>query len=213
MNNLITIISYFEPISTLLEKLEKYDREISSEVKSDYYVNGYASAICLLAVVCLESYSMRVRYINNASQKQIDRINVSKYLKLLYQDFPYEDELTEIFILRDVLAHNHLLEISYSWANEKDMILQEVNKRSKGDKKYRQLVDIEKNVTKTLGLNVNPIKVGSTDVKIVLQTMWKVLLFLENKNINQCCVSQISAIHKGKIVKFGKIIGMPETCT
>jgi hypothetical protein len=213
-DSLVTIVgsSYFEPISALLEKLEEYDGGNSNEVQTGYYVNGFASAICILAVVCLESYVMRVRYINKATQEEIDKVSVPKYLKRLYQDFPFEDELFEIHILRDVLAHNHLWEISYSWDDENTMILGSVSKWSSGDNKYQNYVDAA-NVTKKLRLNVSPIKVGSNDAISVLQTMWKILIFLEKKNRNQCYVSHLQAVYKGKLTKIGEIVGMPETCS
>ena len=214
-DSLVTIVgsSYFEPISILLEKLEKHDNGSSNEVQSGYYEKEYAASICILAVVCLESYIMRVRYINEASQNQIDKTPVVPYLKSLYSDFPFENELLELHILRDVLAHNHLWEITYSFSDESEMELKEVTKRSAGDKKYRQRVDADNHVTKTLGLNVNPVRVGVSDVTTVLKTMWKILLFLEGKNRNQCYVSHLMAVHKGNLVQFGEIIGMPETCT
>lgn len=138
---------------------------------------------------------------------------VAKYLKSLYADFPFEAELNEVFILRDVLAHNHLLEINFSWDNEKGMNFHSANRYSSGDYKFKNYVDISNNTTKTLGLNVIPIKVCGSDVKKVLQTTWKILLFLENKNRNQCYVSHLHTRHKGKYKHFGEIIGMPETCT
>ncbi|WP_031435091.1 hypothetical protein [Methylomarinum vadi] len=214
-DSLVTILgsSYFEPISALLEKLEKHESNISNQVQSGYYEKGFAASICILSVVCLESYVMRVRYINSANQDHIDRTPVVSYLKSLYPDFPFENELLELHILRDLLAHNHLWEISYSFNEDDEMEISEVEKRSSGDKKYRQRVDTENHVTKTLGLNVNPIKVGASDVKLVLQTMWKILLFLESKNRNQCYVSHLRAVYKGTLRQFGEIIGMPETCT
>ncbi len=214
-DSLVTIVgsSYFEPISLLLERLEKYDKRISNEVQAGYYVNGFASAICILAVVCLESYVMRVRYMNKATQEEINEVSVPVYLRRLYQDFPYEDELFEIHILRDVLAHNHLWEVSYSWDDDQAMILRSVNKWSRGDNKYQRYVDAETNLTKKLRLNVSPIKVGTSDVISVLQAMWKILIFLEGKNRDQCYVSHLHAVHKGKLRRFGEIVGMPETCT
>lgn len=214
-DSLVTIVgsSYFEPISALLERLEKYDKGSSNEVQAGYYVNGFASAICILAVVCLESYVMRVRYMNKATQKEIDKVSVPVYLRRLYQDFPFEDELSEIHIVRDALAHNHLWEVSYSWDDEKAMILRSVNKWSSGDDKYQRYVDPNTNLTKKLRLNVSPIKIGRSDAISVLQTMWKILIFLEGKNRNQCYVSHLHAVHKGKLSRFGEIVGMPETCT
>ena len=214
-DSLLTIIgsSYFEPISVLLEKLEKHDKGKSNEVQAGYYVNGFAASICILAVVCLESYVMRVRYINKASQDEINKMSVPTYLKLLYPDFPFEDELFEVHILRDTLAHNHLWEVSYSSDDEKGMILHSVNKWSSGDKKYQQYVDLNTHLTKTLSLNVSPIKVGKVDAMTVLKTVWQILIFLEGKNRNQCYVSHLRTAHKGKLVRFGEIIGMSETCT
>lgn len=214
-DSLVTIVgsSYFEPISVLLERLEEYDKGSSNEVQAGHYVNGFASAICILAVVCLESYVMRVRYINKATQKEINEVSVPVYLKKLYQDFPFEDELFEIHILRDVLAHNHLWEVSHSWDDEKAMILRSVNRWSSGDNKYQRYVDTTTNLTKKLRLNVSPIKVGKSDAISVLQTMWKILIFLEGEKRNQCYVSHLRAVHKGKFRRFGEIVGMPETCT
>jgi hypothetical protein len=214
-DNLVTIIgsSYLEPISVLLEKLEDHDKGTSNEVQAGYYVNGFAASICILAVVCLESYVMRVRYINKASQDEINKGSVPTYLKKLYPDFPFEKELYDIHILRDTLAHNHLWEVSYSSDDVRGMILHSVNKWSDGDKKYQHYVDSNTHLTKTLGLNVSPIKVGKVEAMRVLKTVWQILLFLEVKNRNQCYVSHLSAAYKGKHVKFGEIVGMPETCT
>lgn len=137
-DSLVTIVggSYFEPISALLERLENYGHVPSNEVQSGYFVHGFATSICLLAVVCLESYVMRIRYLNKATQDEVDKVTVPAYLKGLYPDFPFESELTEIHILRDVIAHNHLWEISFSWDEEKGMILHAIEKWSSGGKKY-----------------------------------------------------------------------------
>jgi hypothetical protein len=214
-DELITIVgsSYFDPISVLLDELEKYDEGQSNEVQSGNYVNGFSSSICILSVVCLESYVMRVRYINKATQNDIDKTPVPVYLKKLYLDFPYEQELNEVHVVRDVLAHNHLWEVSFSWSEKKGMIHNASSKRSSGDKKYKQYVDSVTNTTSKLGLNVNPIKIGVSDAKTVIQTVWRILLFLESKNRNQCYVSHLRVNHKQQMMRFGEVIGLPETCT
>jgi len=213
--SLLTIIgsSYLEPISVLLEKLEKHDKGNSNDVQAGHFVNGFAASICVLSVVFLESYVMRVRYANKATQNEIDNISVPNYIKSLYPKFPYEDELHEVHIIRDILAHNHLWEISYSWDEKKGMVHNSSNKHSSGDKKYRKYVDTNTNLTSKLKLNVSPIKVGSTDAKTVIQTVWNILLFFESVDRFQCYVSHLSVAHKGKMMKFGEVIGLPETCT
>lgn len=212
-NELVTIIgdSYFEPICVLLEKLEKF-KEQENDAQSGFFVNGFAASICLLAVACLESYVMRVRFIRKASQQDIDRTSVVNYLPKLYQKFPYTEELKEIYILRDIIIHNHLWELGFVWS-EDGMSVTTATKRSTGDPKYSDSVDVNTRKTKVLGLTVNPIKVGNSDVAGTLQTMWKILIFLEQEDRNQCYVSATHYRYKGSMVRFGEVVGMPETCT
>lgn len=214
-DELVTIVgsSYLEPISVLFEKLSIHDKGNNNEVQAGFFVNGFASSICILSVILLESYVMRVRYINKASQKEIDKISVPKYLMRIYPDFPYENELNEVHIIRDVLAHNHLWEVSYTWDEHKGMIHNSSTKRSSGDTKYKNYVNHNTNLTKTLELNVNPIKVGAEDATKVIQTVWGILLFLESKDMRQCYVSHLGVVHKGKHMPFGEVIGLSETCT
>ena len=214
-DSLVTIVgsAYSEPISVLFEKLKKYDDGKIGSVQSGHFVNGYACSICLLAVVCLESYVMRVRFINKATQAEIDKTSVPEYLSKLYSDFPLKEALTELFILRDLIAHNHLWEIYFLWDDDKGMMPQSIQKKSSGDQKYKKYVDATSNRTRKLGLNINPIKIDSTDVTKVLHTMWRTMIFLENKNRNQCYVSHLSVRHGGSYVKFGEVIGLPNTCT
>ncbi|MCD6006187.1 hypothetical protein K7H08_15215 [Halomonas sp. IOP_6] len=112
-SEIVTIIgsSYFEAISTLLEKLDKHEKRSSSGFQVGYYESGFAASICILAVVALESYVMRSRYINKANGPDLNRLAVPEYLKGVYPDFPLHEETKEIFVVRDLLAHNHLWEI------------------------------------------------------------------------------------------------------
>ncbi|MFI5295938.1 MAG: hypothetical protein ACHQ0Y_13060 [Thermodesulfovibrionales bacterium] len=154
-----------------------------------------------------------VRYINKATQAQIDKTSVPEYLAKLYPDFPLMEEVREIFILRDLIAHNHLWEIYFLWDDEKGIMPQSINRQSSGDKKYRNSVDSSNNKTKKLGLNISPIKIDASDVTKVLHTMWKTMIFLEKKNRSQCYISHLIVKHTGKRMKFGEVIGLPDTCT
>ncbi len=211
--DLVTIVgdSYIEPICVLLEKLEEF-KEQKNDAQSGFFVNGFSVSICLLAVACLESYVMRVRFVRKASQQDIDRTPVVNYLPKLYRNFPYTVELTEIYILRDIVIHNHLWELGFVWSDD-GMSVTSAKKRNTGDFKYLQNVDVNARKTKVLGLTVNPIKVGNAEVTKVLQIMWKILIFLEQDDRNQCYVSAAHYRYKGSMVQFGEVVGMPETCT
>ncbi len=211
MNEIVTIVgaSYFEPIAKLLEELKKHYKGHDGEIQAGTFVNGYATSICLLSVVCLESYVMRARYIHGSSGDDLNRLSVTKYLKKIYDDYPYFDETNEVFVVRDLIAHNHLLKISYN----EDMKKNETVRISSGDKKFSANVCVDTEKTKILGLNTSPILIGYNDAILILKTVWKSLLFLEDKDRNQCYVSHLSVKYQGKHIRFGEIFGMSETCT
>jgi hypothetical protein len=174
-------------------------------------VNGYSAAICLLAVACIESFVMRLRFLRKAPQKDLDRTPVTTYLTSIYPDFPYENELIEAFILRDIVTHNHLWHLGIDW-DDSGMVLKSARKLSSGDKKYAAHVDVPSRKTKTLGLSVNPIRVGKSEVDKILKLMWKTFIFLEKKDFNNCSMSTQHYAYKGEMVCFGEVVGMPETC-
>ena len=215
MNELVTIVgaSYFEPISKLFEELEKHYKGHEGEIQAGSFVNGYAASICLLSVVCLESYTMRARYIHGATGDELNKLPVTKYLKMIYEDYPYLDKTNEVFVVRDLLAHNHLLKVSYDTDESVGMKKRDLVRISSGDKKFSANVCTDTEKTNILSLNTSPILIGYKDTLIILKTVWENLLFLENKDRNQCYVSHLHVKHKGKHVRFGEIIGMSETCT
>lgn len=166
----------------------------------------------MLAVACLESYTMRVRYVKKATQDEIDKEPVAKYLPKIFPNFPYTSELIEIYIVRDVVTHNHLWEIDFDWSNEGMNLVSSTN-RSSGDAKFKAQVDLIKRQTKKLALNINPIKIGKADAILVLQTMWRILAFIQKQDLQLCSVTSHHYKYHGGLVRFGEIIGLPETCT
>lgn len=106
-NQVVTIVgsSYFQPITDLIARLMGSAKPASSEVKTSSHENGYCASLVLLLIAMLESYVMRVRYINR-DRSPIKRISVVDYLLQLYPDYQRRNELIEVFVVRDVIAHN-----------------------------------------------------------------------------------------------------------
>jgi len=48
-----------------------------------------------------------------ATQDEIDKVPVVKYLPKIFPNSPYTFELIEIYIVRGVVTHNHLWEIDF----------------------------------------------------------------------------------------------------
>ena len=108
--------------------------------------------------------------------------------------------ITEVFVLRDVIAHNHLWEIVYStdhqsWGN---LLSRELDSTS-GDSKFKDSVDIEAGTTMILRLNVIPTKVDTSDVIKVLNTVLDALEFIDSKESNQLGVTGLRADFMGKM--------------
>lgn len=204
---LVSIVgsSYFDPISVLLEKLKKNYNGVDGKISSGVTINGYACSICLLSVVCLESYVMRARYIHNAAGDDLNRVSVVKFISKKYSSYNLADKTNEVFVLRDLIAHNHLLKTSYIL---EDYGLKKigVNRVSSGDGKFSANVNKSTEKTNILGLNTNPIMIGYKDAVAVLKTAWENLKFLENEDIQQCYVSHLHVKHEGQHILFGKLI-------
>jgi hypothetical protein len=205
-DQLVTIVgsSYFQPITDLLARLMGQSKPASNEVQTNSHENGYCTSLVLLLVAMLESYVMRVRYFNR-DRFPIEKISVVQYLRRLYSDYQRWNELIEIFVLRDVIAHNHLWEIDFVWSEESVMTLLQAEKESTaGDKKYEKVVNEQKR-TNALDLNIFPTKVDRTDVSKVFDIVWETLIFLESKNRNQCYVSHLYVRFNGQTRLFGEL--------
>lgn len=206
-DQLVTIVgsSYFQPITDLLSHLMEEQKPASSEVQTSSHENGYCTSLVLLLVTMLESYVMRVRYINRGSFP-IERTPAIKYLRQIYPDYQRSNELIEIFVVRDVIAHNHLWEIDFTWSEESVMSLLQADKEStSGDTKYENVVNKQSRRTSTLDLNILPTKVDRTDVFKVFDIVWETLIFLESKNRNQCYVSHLYVRLNGHRKLFGEL--------
>jgi len=212
-SNLVSIIgaAYLQPIAELLDTLfSKPSRKSINQVQTSESENGYSTAICLLMVACFESYSMRARYLNRNTPIANDPANrhALKFLHALYPTFRCFTALTEVYVLRDCIIHNHLWEIDYYWNDLTPMALTSAKKAPfSGDKKrYPQCVDGRTRRTINLKLHVVPIRVDRTDVLKVLDTVWQGLQFLEQQNLNQCQVSEWTVGFRGKHVFFVDLI-------
>lgn len=116
--------SYLFPITIISESLFHDIPFSQNEVQASSVENGYSTSLCILVTAWFESYTMRVRYLNNTST-HVSEKHCVRFLKELYPDFPFYDELMEVFVLRDTLIHNHLWMINFSWDKTAGMKLRE----------------------------------------------------------------------------------------
>jgi len=169
-----------------------------NEVQAFPIENGYSLAIVALTVLMVESAISRTQY-------RMDKIPPQKTLEFIKAHFLDDlvQKVIEIFVLRDVIAHNHVWEAKFFWDEHGKMKLVEAEiTEGYGDRKFNKTVDSNTRKTKMLELNVFPNRICRSDAVKVLKTAFDFLLALENKNQNYFSVSALEIKSKGFVIPF-----------
>ena len=198
--------AYFRPIATLVETLLAQPSPPPDDVETTASERAYSAAICILAVVCLESWAMRLRVLNQ-SHSAASEGRALPFLIKLHSSLPSQEELREVFVLRDVLVHNHVWEIDFSWDHTYTKAVDEATLAPDfGDKKYKACVNMATRTTRRLGLNVVPLKVDRNDVRKAIITVWSALKYLEANDPNASFLSHIALTFRGKKAYFKDVV-------
>jgi len=184
-------ISLLYPIIELLEKIWNLESKGKSDVQVSNIENGYSSSIVLLSVVMLESYLARIKEVFIKNEPYITcKLGISHLSKTKKDKFPRDfikifidgicrDELIELFIIRDVIAHNHVWEGRIIIGKNKLEYIKGPRKRpGYGNKDFDRLTIEKSKKTKNLNLNIFPTKIGKVDACAVLQkcmNSWNIL--------------------------------------
>ena len=193
---------YFQPVADLVERLLKYPKTKRNAVKALYYDNVYAVAIVLLLVAAVESYATRIRYFKGAPSAG-KRLTIAQYIKHIFPDFRITKALTEVFVARDAIFHNHLWAIDFTWRpmNLKSATLVPYRE----DTKFKTVVNQQSRRTRNLRLHVVPTRVDRRDALKVMDVVWKTLLFVESKDRNYCYVSDHNVSFRGRMRPFSAV--------
>lgn len=212
MRDIITVVgsAYYEPIADLLHKLLPHVGRGATTVKRGYYENGYSAAVVVLLVVAFESHIARVNFLQRqmgaAGKPKRKRVPVPDYLQELRKSFRLQKSLTEVFVLRDVLVHNHLWTLTISPHQTKHLILRRAIRDVEcGDYKYSVSVNAQTRRTSVLGLNVVPTSVGLRDVARVMDVLWRALQFLEKSQLLERAAFDTNVRYAGQMQKFWEL--------
>lgn len=164
----VTGFTYFQPILDLAERLLQRERRKVVAGRVGERENGYSLSIVLLLVVSLESYVGRVSYLQRRDPKgkvKPPRTTVPDYLATLRKSFGLQKSLTEVFVLRDVIAHGHVWELTVSDHAAHGQILRRADLLpGYGDYKYKVAINPSTRCTSINGLNLVPSAVGREEV-------------------------------------------------
>ena len=193
--------SFIEPLVSLIEKATSYNLVGANEVQASPIENGYSCSIILLAVVMLEGLCTTMWY--RYEKENVKKFKANSFIKNKLKDIDPRT-IDELFIIRDIIAHNHL------WEGEietKDRTLihskkPSIDTNNFGDRKYKENVDLNLMKTKKLGLNIFTTRIYWNDVKIVLKTIITVIEKLEKKFNHVSLASSDYIFFNGKEMKF-----------
>ncbi len=195
-HNYVSVLfaNLLQPIVDLFDLMEQKEPKGPNEVQASKAENGYAASIAVLTALVIESVCNRVRYVRG----DLERTAVQTLKKLPAPDMlPRQevedwctrrdglaDDIEELVVLRDVIAHNHLWEAVVAEDAAKGLTLVSATMQpGYGDPKFGRAVDIPTRQTRRLHLDVFPNRIHRQTAVVAIQKCVEVLRFLENHDI------------------------------
>jgi hypothetical protein len=159
---------------------------LRSETSNRFHENAHAASSSLFSVLLLESLVWRAAYMIDEAAPMVSRIirrvhspflierNARDILHRLIAetDAPgvSAEEVTEIFVVRDCLVHDHLWELTVAQTlDSEDIVVTRAVKRAGGDKKYEAVVDHGR--TRVLGISVIPTTIDRVDAGKIIRVV------------------------------------------
>jgi len=94
-----------------------------------------------------------------------------QYIKQLDPEFHLLEELQDVYVVRDSLAHGHLWSVDYVIRHDRTDVTKRELFDGFGDPKMRLRVDLDTGKTKHLGCNVLPTSIGVRDAATVFRVL------------------------------------------
>lgn len=158
--------SLIEPIVVLVDKATSTRLAGPNQVQASVIENGYSSAIILLLVVMLEGMTNYVNLHNSGFEPFKNKYSAVSALKYYTKNI-LNNEIDELFVIRDVIAHNHIWETRVSSNDRMIHVKEPILRDEYGDRKFTENVDFITRTTKKLELNVFTTRINWKDVEIV----------------------------------------------
>jgi len=205
-DRVVTVIGaqLFEPIAHLVGRMLARPFQQSDRVSSNYHESGYAASIILLLAVAVESMVARDRYFN---KKAIGKqgLPVPEYMKEIHRFRGYH-RLSELFVLRDAIAHNHFWVLDYLWSDGKRRKLTSATRVTwSGNRRLAKRLNPKTFRTKLLRANVIPARMDRKDVHAAFLISLSVLDFLARRGANPVTVTNSSVGFNGQRVRFSAL--------
>ena len=207
--DLVTVVgsAYFQPIADLIENLTRRAAPDPCAAGSSHSENGYAASISVLLVAVLESYTARLRFVRNAEFAS-PGISIPDLLEKYFPDLPNKREVIEVFLLRNLILHNHIwhLDVSDIESEGAPTLATPEEVGFHTNQHYKDVVDTALRKTRTLELNASPTAVDRRDAQKVFRVVWHTLSFMGLKNFFHTPLSGRTVRYENKFRQFEELI-------
>ena len=207
--DVITIVgsAYLQPIADLLDKLLKRPVSGVGPAGTSLHENGYSAALVVLLIAVLESYTARLRFVRNA-EGVAGNLSTPDLLAKYFPALPTRDELVDVFLVRNALAHNHVwhLDVSDFEAVGSPTLATPKELGFQTNKHYEQVVDVPARQTRALRLNISPTAVDRSDVRKVFDVVWRTLKFMNEQNFSHTPLAGCTVGFRGKHRQFEDLL-------
>jgi uncharacterized protein (DUF2267 family) len=148
--------------------------------KVNSWENSHSAAAIVLIATVIEAHRNRIYCLEKEKISRNVPQDIQKIFAKKLPAFPgkdgkdFESIVKEVFVLRDVVTHGHIWELSRTFSRENRGIVTETAQKSDeyGDKKFKELVNAKTEKTERIGFNIQPLKIGFED-------LFKTLLVLD----------------------------------
>lgn len=167
---------------------------------------GLSASICILMTVAFESW-VRKLILMESSGSTRPRLHPLEFLGAKYRQFPHLPAMYEVFVVRDLLVHNHVWEIDLTADDSYNISVESASLAHGGtDSKYRRVVDSSTRVTKLLKLHVMPTQVDRSDAAVVVRNVWDSMLWLQGDTPMAMHVDHYALVREGGKLYFATYV-------
>lgn len=197
-----------QPIADLVSALAKAQIKSLRRVVGQQE-NGYCASILMLSVLVFESLVGRASHLRKMKTTigrkgdKIERTSTS-YVRILDPSFPQNliDELEEIYVLRDALAHGHMWTIAFTIRQHGTEVTSLKMHEGYGDAKYRAIVDEKTGRTRKLGLAAIPSEIGLAEASTALKKLSEAVAQLVHSGALEFPAARARVRYGGQHVEF-----------
>lgn len=158
------------PLFAVVSKLLKVAHE-SVPAKANSRETAWSLSAIAIAAMMLESFLLRAQW--DLYEKTIKFWSQRLFYASLRQQHENLPDINELFVIRDIVFHNHLYRVTGTYAPTAEFI--EAEKIYGGDSLFERSVDMSRYVTVELGMNIIPTRITRVDVSKFLQRMVEAL--------------------------------------